>query len=177
MGILGLRNYRVDELEEAHVTNLQAIFASHDNPADGPCELCGKDCWGRVCHWCKNACDHSANIRGYRIVSSGVASAVERCLTCGRMGRGIPRGETILNVCVRNNLERHDVPPCSRCGSNSGTEIHHWAPRAVFNDADLWPMSPLCVTCHRTWHNAMRAARGVSLPENRRIGDKPWSAA
>lgn len=42
---------------------------------------------------------------------------------------------------------------CERCGAESA-EIHHWAPRHIFGkEADAWPTSPLCVRCHREWHD------------------------
>jgi hypothetical protein len=41
---------------------------------------------------------------------------------------------------------------CERCGSENGVENHHWAPRALFADADDWPTSYLCPKCHRFWH-------------------------
>ena len=45
--------------------------------------------------------------------------------------------------------------PCERCGESGGTEEHHWAPRALFNDADDWPTSFLCRPCHMHWHRVM----------------------
>ena len=45
---------------------------------------------------------------------------------------------------------------CARCGrSGRSMEEHHWAPRAVFDDADCWPTSKLCADCHKRWHAAM----------------------
>jgi hypothetical protein len=36
------------------------------------------------------------------------------------------------------------------------TELHHFAPRGVFGtEADDWPVLPLCVNHHTTWHLAM----------------------
>jgi len=41
---------------------------------------------------------------------------------------------------------------CEHCGEQ-GAENHHWSPRQVFGDeADEWPQSPLCVSCHNRWH-------------------------
>ena len=48
--------------------------------------------------------------------------------------------------------------PCARCGQ-PGTEDHHWAPQALFEDASEWPMSPLCLRCHQRWHSIMDAHR------------------
>lgn len=42
---------------------------------------------------------------------------------------------------------------CSVRGcSNPGQELHHWAPRCLFADADQWPQSLLCLDHHREWH-------------------------
>lgn len=42
-------------------------------------------------------------------------------------------------------------PPCTRCGV-SGTELHHWAPKELFEDAEDWPQDYLCKKCHERWH-------------------------
>lgn len=172
MGTLNLRNYTVVQLTPDQVAALEEASMVHDQPTDDPCRICGRGCWGVVCRPCKNACPHDYTINGYVVRISGTPDARSRCLTCGET-RPLPRGSRIANVCIRNNVERQDVPPCARCGATTGTELHHWAPRAIFNDADNWPQSPLCPTCHRTWHQAMRAAKGVSLPLDDRIGELP----
>jgi hypothetical protein len=46
---------------------------------------------------------------------------------------------------------RSNNPPCARCGA-IGTEEHHWAPKAFFEDAEEWPKSYLCKKCHDLWH-------------------------
>jgi len=73
------------------------------------------------------------------------------------------RRRQTLSVCLALNqlpLHRlgHDVPiiestreRCQRCGARSA-ELHHWAPRAWFEDADDWPTAYLCRTCHLNWH-------------------------
>lgn len=37
---------------------------------------------------------------------------------------------------------------CQRCRTTQLCEDHHWAPQAVFEDADEWPIGPLCKACH-----------------------------
>lgn len=49
---------------------------------------------------------------------------------------------------------RGNNPDCARCGA-SGTELHHWAPRHLFEDADQWPTSYLCNNCHKLWHDTI----------------------
>ncbi|MGH9280201.1 MAG: hypothetical protein ACRD12_19135 [Acidimicrobiales bacterium] len=52
---------------------------------------------------------------------------------------------------------RLDSPPRQVCGS-FGTELHHWAPTAVFGpEATLWPTAQLCPDCHAEWHRRMEA--------------------
>lgn len=45
---------------------------------------------------------------------------------------------------------------CGRCGA-PGVEMHHWAPRVAFGDADDWPIGDLCPPCHVEWHERMDA--------------------
>lgn len=42
-------------------------------------------------------------------------------------------------------------PPCKRCGA-MGTQLHHWAPKELFEDAEQWPQDYLCKKCHTRWH-------------------------
>lgn len=44
---------------------------------------------------------------------------------------------------------------CSRCGATGKLHSHHWAPRALFTDADWWPQSLLCPSCHSRWHSTV----------------------
>lgn len=174
MGTLHLPNHTVHELAPEHVAALEEHLLRYDEQNDAPCVLCGGIAYSRTCSRCRHACAHTNVINGYTRKANGDTQASARCINCGHMvAIGLPRGSTVANVCVRDNLARHDVPPCVRCQSNGGVEYHHWAPQAIFNDADAWPIAPLCRTCHTTWHNAMRAARGVSLPPDQRIGN-PW---
>jgi hypothetical protein len=52
--------------------------------------------------------------------------------------------------------ERGTRETCGRCGSRGPTEAHHWAPRSMFKDADLWPCAYLCRACHMYWHAVMQ---------------------
>jgi hypothetical protein len=45
--------------------------------------------------------------------------------------------------------------PCARCGTFQHLELHHWAPQHLFHDADMWPTSLLCRTCHQHWHRTV----------------------
>lgn len=45
---------------------------------------------------------------------------------------------------------------CTVCGRIAVLELHHFAPVALFADADQWPTAKLCLPCHRRWHSTMR---------------------
>lgn len=51
---------------------------------------------------------------------------------------------------------RIDVPPCERCGSREGCELHHYAPWSLFDDAEAWATGYLCRPCHEEWHRRTR---------------------
>lgn len=45
--------------------------------------------------------------------------------------------------------------PCARCRRHTHTHEHHTAPRALFPDANHWPIVALCQQCHSHWHSIM----------------------
>lgn len=57
-----------------------------------------------------------------------------------------------------------EYAPCARCGDDTYTELHHWAPKHLFSDLvvnrdghltpeyESWPTAWLCQECHRHWH-------------------------
>ena len=153
----------------------------HDNPTARRvfCMPCLKLTWRtHAAAACTHCCKHTL-IPGYLRKANGHVVAQRQCLDCGRrwdLRRTDPA--SVLDVCLRDNTTgRYAAPPCERCGTTTGTELHHWAPVAIFNDAEQWPKSWLCPTCHRIWHNAIRAAAGVSLPPDQRVGTHPWADA
>lgn len=60
----------------------------------------------------------------------------------------------------------YENPPCRVCGA-FGTELHHWAPRAIFGplEAEHWPTDYLCKECHEHWHQRMAAAAGAAVKD------------
>jgi len=119
------------------------------------------------------ACPHEVTIPGYMRKSNGTYLAQSACLKCRQRDDIRPaRGDSryIFDICVRDNLrgQAEGSHPCARCGAFNGVERQHWAPQAIFDDAWSWPTSWLCVGCHRLWHQAMRDAKGVSLPPDQR---------
>lgn len=76
--------------------------------------------------------------------------------------RAIPGAGRLLGV---EAIYTSEEAVCARCGAPA-TQLHHWAPAELFEDADLWPTSQLCGDCHRLWHvtiNAERRRRHGSL--------------
>ena len=63
--------------------------------------------------------------------------------------------DNTCNHCNGTGCNTCETEPCERCGSFQHLEIHHWAPWHLFNDADKWPTSTLCRTCHKTWHSTV----------------------
>lgn len=100
---------------------------------------------------CSHARDHHELVHIFR---SGARHVYRGCADCGRPlepGRWLPnRAAGDLEVGID---ERMCNPPCVRCGA-FGTELHHFAPRAIFGpeEAELWPTAYLCGGCHRYWH-------------------------
>lgn len=186
-----LRNYEVMTLPDAAVEAIEASIAETQAKRETgprPCPLCSHKPpdpfgyksrviqWGLACSDCTQECNHANSVTGYLVASNGAARGCQYCFRCGSLD-SLPRGAAIFNVCIRSHVE--SAPPCERCGSTEGAEQQHWAPHAIFKDSWDWPTSWLCRPCHRLWHNAMRAAKGVSLPEAERVAIpswKPWSS-
>jgi hypothetical protein len=96
-----------------------------------------------------------------RIIGNGSTQIVLRCASCERLASN-PIDQKTLGPrdweIARANRELLTDPdrPCARCGVwRNGVEWHHWAPRALFDDADQWPGCFLCVKCHKRWHTVM----------------------
>jgi hypothetical protein len=92
---------------------------------------------------------------------NGVKHLYRGCGDCGRPlegGRWLPQSGDLDALPIGID-ERPCNPPCVRCGG-FGTELHHFAPRALFGqeEADLWPTAWLCSGCHDYWHRMMKGA-------------------
>ena len=82
--------------------------------------------------------------------SNGYVVGTWVCDGCGRQfetGCESPESDLTTDHLGKN-------PACERCGAVE-SELHHWAPRALFADAEDWPKSWLCPPCHRLWHRTM----------------------
>lgn len=100
-----------------------------------------------------DACKHS-NFNYGRVISvNGAVHVRRRCTDCHKIGdASLPHAEhPFLDSYPILRDNRTSTSPCVRCGAHR-TELHHWAPRALFLDADDWPVAYLCVPCHQKWH-------------------------
>ena len=162
-----LRNYTLEHLNLARQTEYEQLIVRMEtrSKTQKPCNMCGSPTSGWVCPRCYRLCKHpiGQTINGWIRCNNGARQAWQRCRRCGRMSKPLPKGATIFDLCLRNNVT-DGTPPCDRCGSTTGTETHHWAPEAIFEDSDEWPVAYLCRPCHGLWHQAMEKAGGVRLP-------------
>lgn len=86
--------------------------------------------------------------------ANGAVQYKAYCLECG--GKGTDLAYSLIAGLDEERipvLTHHNVTPCERCGSEEGSEVHHWAPFHLFDDADKWPTSHLCKACHSLWHS------------------------
>lgn len=84
-------------------------------------------------------------------------TAVVVCGRCGHGRQSVGRMALLAHDILVTELPvladlRRDY--CERCGE-LGAQLHHMAPRAVFNDPDSWPLAYLCQACHVEWHQRM----------------------
>ena len=104
-----------------------------------PCKHCGVIGWGV----------------GHYVDAGGTPKYPFYCLNCGKRISGFAKRQAV----EKSNIEIKQLHPlqlpfiCEACGSE-GAENHHWAPWALFgNEANGWPQSYLCSTCHKKWHS------------------------
>lgn len=110
----------------------------------------------------RDGCFHMIDLyMAQRIASNGVATIVEVCPSCDTITRAVPRrdhngpiDELPVHVDYRTRLHQCEHSGCE----DFDTELHHWAPRSVFADADRWPTSYLCKQHHREWHTTTGVA-------------------
>jgi hypothetical protein len=95
--------------------------------------------------------------------TNGVLQYKMYCWECGSKGPNIRH--SLLSGIDENSIplfESYNIFPCERCGDLFGSEEHHWAPRHLFEDADLWPTSWLCRECHALWHSIVTPNMGIT---------------
>lgn len=104
-------------------------------------------------------------VRGTWLRLTAVNGSVSWCWSC----RDCKFGQAVKHALVPPEIVNGDpgydyqikenvgmAPPCERCGSTAGTEYHHYAPRHLFPDADMWATGYLCRPCHTEWHRKTR---------------------
>lgn len=103
-------------------------------------------------------CSKSTNVAalGKVICSNGSIQYKAYCMECGGKGTNIPYSQVEgLDSSRIKVITEHEIIPCERCGSEEGSEVHHWAPAHLFDDWLDWPTSHLCRKCHREWHSVV----------------------
>jgi hypothetical protein len=119
-------------------------------------------CWGTG-QWYpgKRPGVHRLTYGQWQIVSGRQEYGVV-CTVCDKGRRAMGRKRFQAMGIDPDALPRFDspwsMPYCQKCGQ-PGAERHHWAPQALFDDADQWPMDYLCRACHTRWHQVTRTNR------------------
>lgn len=86
-----------------------------------------------------------------------------RCTNCGTATGALPMQAVwewigdLGKPVVRHSDFMEPYPPCSyKDCVEPGADMHHFAPRNTFGeDADNWPVMPLCQPHHQEWHRRM----------------------
>jgi hypothetical protein len=117
------------------------MIGSKKSLIEGPCPECGSKEW-KI---------------GKLIDSGGSVRYPWFCGLCGARSQLYVKKKEVLDSLVPliADLRQHS---CEVCG-NFGAQLHHWAPRSIFEDAEVWPKGYLCQPCHSRWHSVMDKAR------------------
>lgn len=103
-------------------------------------------------------CPHcGSEVQTYRqINSNGAKVVVKRCVVCHRVPDlkhvFYPKDENWDSLPLLEDFTTDAYPCCVKGCTNQGSELHHFAPRHLFDDANSWPMGFLCAKHHREWH-------------------------
>jgi hypothetical protein len=108
-------------------------------------------------------CDSSDIQLSRHYMLSGEFHLYYKCLSCTANALGPARWVKKVSIIPPCDLDTLPIgedyrglnPTCEVIGcSSKNTELHHWAPRAYFEDAcELWPKSYLCTDHHQQWEN------------------------
>lgn len=110
----------------------------------------------------EKTCPHDGDTAEFlHTAGDGSRQLYRGCVKCKHKidGRALPHnGQSIDDVPIGRD-DRWVNPPCARCGA-FGTQLHHFAPQAIFGkaEANLWPTAWLCTDCHELWHRMMKEA-------------------
>lgn len=84
--------------------------------------------------------------------ANGATQHKAYCINCHLKGGAIAYDAlTGFDLSCVEVIASHRKETCERCES-IGAEVHHWAPRHLFEDSHVWPTSRLCRRCHMEWH-------------------------
>ncbi len=105
---------------------------------------------------------HQHDEETVRIVAANGADQIfNRCKTCyQRTTEFLPHNQYDDIETIPIIVDYRTDQPCARCGQQRhGVELHHWAPKAIFDKPEEWPTDYLCVACHNEWHQTMTPTR------------------
>lgn len=132
-------------------------------------------------HFCTH-CKSTTKCRLEKMTCNNGAIAVYLvCDQCGkrpsRTGCNVPHALLMANGIDINSLPEKDDNSYVLCEvwgcDRPGAEIHHWAPKSVFADADNWPTSLLCRHHHSLWHKTSGLGLSVKLSIDNPPFDSP----
>jgi hypothetical protein len=83
------------------------------------------------------------------IKQNGIKVVKSQCLNCAESSGQFPIDYIDPELCPI--WTDHRSICCMRCGALEA-EMHHYAPRHLFDDSDEWGTIPLCREHHRIWH-------------------------
>jgi hypothetical protein len=117
----------------------------------------------------KTACRHGSGAELLALVArNGAMHVYNGCRVCHANlegGRFHPADNIDVTVLPVGTDLRLNNPPCQVCGA-FGTELHHWAPAAIFGqESALWPTAHLCPGCHQEWHRRLQEYYAALPPQ------------
>jgi hypothetical protein len=119
--------------------------------------------------WCKRRNYASSYFEITYLVCGDARRQIKlSCCVCRRTLGDLPKkllsDDEQRALRVARVREPDEPEQCERCGEWTRCEIHHWAPRELFEDSEEWPKALLCSECHRRWHQVMNRGRPIAQP-------------
>jgi len=87
-------------------------------------------------------------------VRNGIFQVYLECQVCGEKCSEWLKQKQYDMDSLTERAPKGEYPLCSHCGA-VGAELHHYAPQALFEDANHWSVGYLCKRCHKEWHEVM----------------------
>jgi len=103
-------------------------------------------------------CDHPHTYLAVMVCGNGAKHVGYYCEDCGgweirpgQRGKWLPHAG--IDVDALPVVVEQGIAQCEHCKKHTWCELHHYAPRKLFKDADNWPTGWLCTPgCHEEWH-------------------------